>query len=212
MVAPDGGHGVGRCPRLHDVKTRVLSLAGGTGVLLASLLVPVPTASAADRVVTVSDFSFSPDQVGLTLSSRIEFVFTDDNHSSTSDDGFWDTGEQPAESLERIWFPSSGTYDYHCVNHASMTGSVGVRPRATGSSDDGWKLRWADAEAPDDRTYDVQVRRKGADAWKSFRSDTTSRIGSFDPKRAGTWKVRARTSRDDGGTSRWSPVKRVSVS
>lgn len=190
---------------------RLLPFGGALGVLLSSLLAPVGPAAAADQPVTVSDFTFSPDPVRLTLASNVEYVFVDGGHSATSDDGFWDTGVQAASTMDRIWFPSSGTFDYHCTNHASMTGAVRVKPRATGSPEDGWTLRWASDDAPDNRRYDVQVRRQGADAWKDFRDDTAGATGSFDPRRGGTWKVRARTS-GDGGTSRWSPVKRVSVS
>ncbi|MFC5178962.1 cupredoxin domain-containing protein [Nocardioides taihuensis] len=178
-------------------------------VLALALALPSP-AVAADRVVTVSDAGYSPDVVRLTLGSRVEFTFVDPGHSATSDVGFFDTGVQTG-GLEREWFWASGSYRYHCTAHPSTTGRVRVPPRATEETDGGWLLWWADADAPDTTTYDVQVRRRGADAWRDLRSDTTDASASFDPARRGPWKVRARAVLTaSGATSGWSPVLRLS--
>jgi plastocyanin len=180
-------------------------------MLAVALAVPSP-AAAADRVVTVSDFQYSPADPTLTLGSRVEFTFADPGHSATSDQGFFDTGVR-ADGFKRVWFPASGTYPFHCVNHASMTGSVRVPPRATAATDGGWLVRWADVEAPSTLSYDVQKRRPGGTRWRDWRTDTTDATTTFDPARSGTWRIRARsTSSAEGvGTSRWSPTLKVEV-
>ena len=181
----------------------------GAGMLGLALVVPSP-AVAADRVVTVSSFQFSPDGVRLTLGSHVEFAFVDPGHSATSDDGFFDTSVR-AGGLVRVPFPSSGTYPYHCVNHASMTGTVGVPPRVTLATDGGWLVRWADVEDPGTLTYDVQKRRPGRTGWRDWRTGTTDATATFDPRVGGTWQIRARTTLTDTGTSRWSPIRKVKV-
>ena len=51
-------------------------------------------------------------------------------HTSTSDTpGLWDTGNIPAGSSKTTTFTTAGTFNFHCIYHASMgmTGSITVQ-------------------------------------------------------------------------------------
>lgn len=183
-------------------------------VLVGALLVAPAPAHAADAAVEVADFAFTPATVRVGLGDRVQWTFTDQmSHTSTSDQGFWNSGLKNDGETFSHTFGSAGTYAYHCTPHPQMTGRVKVPLRVTGSPADGWTLRWATGVAPDGRDFDVQVRRKGAGSWTWYRRDTTAATGAFDPGRSGTWKIRARTSNTDAGaSSRWSPVRSLTVS
>jgi len=184
-------------------------------VLLGALLVVVPApAQAGGTTVTVADTAFTPAQVTVALGQTVTWSFPQQvNHTTTSDQGFWNSGSRNGGETFARAFASAGTYAYHCIPHPQMTGKVRVPLEASGSAADGWTLRWATGAAPDGRDYDVQVRRNGADTWTWFRRNAEKATGTFDPARSGTWKVRARTSNTDAGkSSQWSPVRSVAVS
>lgn len=54
-------------------------------------------------------------------------------HTTTSDDGLWDSGDMNLGSTFVYTFSNAGTYDYHCNNHAQMTGTITV-VNSTGST------------------------------------------------------------------------------
>jgi plastocyanin len=183
--------------------------------LLAALLLPglvaltaLPPAQAAGVTVTVADMTFSPAKVGVGLGESVTWSFQDSiNHTSTSDQGFWDVGPASGGATRTVVFASAGRYDYHCRIHAMMHGRVVVPLQVSGSVQAGWKLRWLAGANPKGRSYDVQMRKVGSRTWRLFRHDTTSATGFFAP-RPGTWQVRARTLE---GTlpSGWSPAVRL---
>src|SRR5918998_4022759 len=117
--------------------------------------------------------SFGPARVTVAVGETVTWTFQDATaHTATSDQGFFNTGLASSGETRTVRFRSAGTYPYHCTPHPHMTGRVGVPVTATGSRDDGWKLRWLAGENPKNRAYDVQVRRKGTQDWRSFRKAT----------------------------------------
>jgi plastocyanin len=184
--------------------SRVLGLLGVLVALLLPLLPAAPT-SAAGATVTVADMAFSPASVRVGLGESVTWSFQDSiAHTVTSDDGFFATGAVSGGARRSVRFASAGVFAYHCSIHPMMHGKVSVPMAATGSVEDGWKLRWLAGDNPKGRSYDVQVRRSGSKTWTSFRHHTTAGSGRFDPG-AGSWQARARTVK--GPTSSgWSPV------
>ena len=65
------------------------------------------------------------------------------DHSSTSDDGFWDSGAVAAGATYTRRFASAGAFAYHCTFHANMRGKVAVPLKVKGRPSSGWNLRWA---------------------------------------------------------------------
>jgi plastocyanin len=178
---------------------------------LAALLLPLVASAptqAAGATVTVADMAFSPAATGVGLGETVTWTFRDAiSHTVTSDDGFFDTGAVSGGASRSVRFPSAGSFAYHCSIHSMMRGRVSVPMAATGSVVDGWKLRWLAGENPKGRTYDVQVRRVGAERWTSYKQKTTGAVGRFDPG-AGAWQARARTVKKDQHSG-WSPVLRL---
>jgi plastocyanin len=165
--------------------------------------------AAAPASVTVANMSFGPSRVTVGVGETVTWRFQDAMaHTATSDNGFFNTGSASGGASRTVRFGSAGTFPYHCIFHPMMVGRVGVPVSATGSVDDGWRLRWLAGDNPKNRAYDVQVRRKGTTTWTSFRKATTVATGRFDPGK-GVWQVRARTLKG-AAKSGWSPVRTLS--
>ena len=95
---------------------------------MAALLVFAPAASAQDEMtVSIQDFFFEPDQ--LTVAPGTTVTWVNDGavpHTSTADDGAWDSGTlQPGESFS-FTFDDPGDYSYFCEIHPDMTATITV--------------------------------------------------------------------------------------
>jgi plastocyanin len=186
----------------------------------AALLVPLgvadarvvaPASARAGASVTVADMAFSPGTVTVAVGETVTWTFADAvPHTSTSDDGFWDSGIRSGGATYARKFKSAGTFAYHCTIHPMMRGRVRVPVTATGTPAKGWKLRWSTRKARGRTQFDVRVRR-GSGPWKLLETDTHAAAVRFDPARAGVWRVRARTEKG-AKRSGWSPVVTVKVS
>ena len=187
------------------------SVLAALAVLVLPCFVAVPAHSQDVRAadVTVANVSFGPSRVTVGVGETVTWTFQDSMaHSATSDNGFFNTGLASGGASRTVRFRSAGKFPYHCMVHPHMVGRVSVPVSATGSAEDGWKLRWLAGDNPKNRGYDVQVRRKGAKTWTSFRKATTTGSARFDPGN-GAWQVRARTLKG-AARSGWSPVVTLS--
>ena len=177
-------------------------------VLLLSSVTASP-AAAAGASVTVANMAFGPGKVSVALGERVTWTFSDSvAHTTTSDQGLWDSGTRSGGATYSRAFTSAGTFAYHCTLHPHMHGKVAVSLKATGSPSDGWKLRWATRVGR--LTFDVQVRR-GSGPWRSLLSGTSKAAQRFEPARAGSYSVRARTVKG-GERSGWSPATTLPIS
>jgi plastocyanin len=191
------------------MKLRVLA---ATLVALGMSLVPVTAeagrpapAARAGASVTVTSFLFSPKAVTVSVGRSVTWNF-EATHTTTSSQGFWDSGSRGSGASFSRAFTSSGSYPYLCTIHPSMRGAVNVPVKATGSPTAGWTLRWSTAPGTGSTTFDVQVRKPGRTAWKPFETDTTLATTDYNPSKAGKYAVRARTT-EGNNTSSWSPPK-----
>jgi plastocyanin len=188
------------------MKLRALTLA----VLLVPVLAPSPT-HAAGASVTVADMAFSPTSVTVGLGDAVTWTFRDSlAHTTTSDQGFWDSGSKAGGATYARTFTSAGTFAYHCTIHTMMRGSVKVPLTAGGAPSKGYKLAWATVKGAGGITYDVQTRL-GSGTWVSLKAGTTGTHAKLDPAKAGKYSVRARTVKG-GERSGWSPTVTVTVS
>jgi plastocyanin len=184
------------------------------GAALAAALVPAfvaAPAQAAPHTVTVAHMSFGPASVTAALGDSVTWSFQDSvAHTTTSDQGFWDSGVKSAGATYSRAFTSAGTFAYHCSIHSMMRGKVTVPMRTSGSAGAGYKLTWATAKGTGGIAFDVQTRL-GSGTWVSLKTGTTGTHAKFDPAKAGKYSVRARTTK---GTKRsgWSPTVRVTIS
>jgi plastocyanin len=168
-------------------------------------------AKAGSATVTVANMTFSPFSVTVGLGSSVTWSFADSvAHTTTSDQGFWNSGVKPSGTSYTRVFGSAGSFAYHCNIHPEMHGEVRVLLTANGTAAKGYKLSWATARATGKIAFDVQTR-KGHGRWKPLRTGTTRASARFNPAMAGTYQVRART--DKGAKhAGWSPAVRVTIS
>jgi len=95
---------------------------------MVALVVFAPAASAQDDMtVSIQDFSFSPDQMTVAPGTTVTWVNDGQQpHTSTADDGTWDSGTlQPGDDYS-FTFDQPGTYTYHCSIHPDMTATITV--------------------------------------------------------------------------------------
>jgi len=186
---------------------RVLAVAA-----TAALLVPSGAAEArAGASVTVADMAFSPGAVSVGLGQTVTWSFQDSvAHTSTSDQGFWDSGTKTNGTTYARTFTSAGTFAYHCSIHAMMRGTVKVPLASKGTASKGYTLTWATVKGSNGIAYDVQTRL-GKGTWVSLKAGTTATHAKFNPAKAGKYSVRARTAKG-GAKSGWSPTVTVTIS
>ena len=191
--------------------TRRLLAPAAALAAATAFLVPAGSAEARAASVTVANMAFSPAAVGTTLGGTVTWSFQDPfNHTSTSDQGFWDSGSRSSGATYTHTFTSAGTFSYHCTIHSMMHGTVKVPLTASGAPSKGFRLTWATVRGSGPITYDVQTRR-GTGAWVWLRKATTSGHAHFDPATAGRYAVRARTGKG-AARSGWSPTVTVTIS
>ena len=82
-------------------------------------------------LVIMADFSFAPQTVTITKNQYVTWKNTGAvTHTSTSDTAGWNTSSvTPGQTSSAVYFPTPGTYTYHCNMHpAIMTATVVVNP------------------------------------------------------------------------------------
>lgn len=83
--------------------------------------------SAEDSIV-MSQTSFVPDEITVSVDTTVTWT-NDDTiaHTTTSDDGTWDSGTMSPDDTFEVTFDEAGTYEYFCTIHPStMRGIITV--------------------------------------------------------------------------------------
>ncbi len=183
-------------------------------ILIALLLIvaAVPAARAG-QTVDIANFFFSPASLTAGLGDQITFNNTAGiSHTSTSDDGFWNTGTIIGGSSEVVDFSASGRFPYHCAIHPSMMAVivVPITVSPAGPVTAGTKLTITFAsDQVTGRTYTVQ-RRRGHRHWVTMASGTSALFMTYTPGKAGKFRFRAAAIKG-GQMSGWSPKVLVKV-
>lgn len=103
-----------------------MALAGG----LALLIVFAPALNAAHIQVSISNFAFTPHGSRIMVGDTITWTNNDAvQHTSTSDNGVWDSGLLSRGQTFTFVFHNTGTFPYHCSLHLSMKDTVFVSPQ-----------------------------------------------------------------------------------
>ena len=96
----------------------------------ANCNIPVtsPIFGSTRALVAIRGFNFQPDTIRIAPGTVVTWVNcepeTVDAHTSTSEDGLWDSPFlAPGESYTRT-FSAAGNFDYFCVPHPFMRGVV----------------------------------------------------------------------------------------
>jgi plastocyanin len=88
-----------------------------------------PAAAARNGHVTVSitNFAFKPAKLTVKAGTRVTFVNHDSTaHTATADHGGFGTGTIDPSHSGTVRLAKPGTYPYHCLFHAFMTGTITV--------------------------------------------------------------------------------------
>src|SRR5215208_8104454 len=103
---------------------------------MAALLVFAPAASAQDDMtVSIQDFSFNPGQITVAPGTTVTWTNEGPSpHTTTADDGSWDSGTMQQGDDFSFTFDKPGTYTYHCSIHPQMTASIKVSGSAKNSA------------------------------------------------------------------------------
>ena len=190
---------------------RAARILAGLALLapVVTLLV-VPPAQATTRSVLVDHDAFSPGSLTVVLGDTVRWAFGE-THSSTSDQGFWDSGHKSSGTTYSRVFADAGTYPYHCTIHSMMHGKILAPVRASGSTSSGYTVRWSSrTSTPSSVRYDVQYKLVGSSTWTNWRTGTASRSATFNPSGTHSYYVHARTH-VGSHTSSWSPSITVKV-
>lgn len=109
-----------------------------TGTALAGALILAPAASATSRKIGLGNFQWSAPAVTVNLGDTVTWVWTgpDTQHSITGLSANalgWDsdpgrTPDHKPGDRYQIRFTAPGTYEFHCVLHGIVRGSVTVQP------------------------------------------------------------------------------------
>ena len=77
---------------------------------------------------TLTNTAYAPNPISIAAGGTITWTNNDAvAHTSTGDDGSWNSGTiAPGANFSRM-FPSAGTFVYHCTIHPGMVGTVTVR-------------------------------------------------------------------------------------
>ncbi|WP_183096112.1 cupredoxin domain-containing protein [Nocardioides stalactiti] len=189
------------------IRTLLAPVALGAAALTTAAVLGAPSAVGGGSTISASGVTFTPANTTVAQGTSVTWSFTG-THTTTSDQAFWNSGNRSTGATYSQGMKSAGKFPYHCTIHAGMNGSITVPLRVTGGSEgSGWTLRWSTATAGAGRAFDVQYRRTGTTAWRSFRTDTTAATGLFNLAQSGTYQLRARTSNTaQDRESGWSPI------
>ncbi|MBD3233616.1 MAG: T9SS type A sorting domain-containing protein [candidate division Zixibacteria bacterium] len=95
--------------------------------LVVTVALLAPSSYAGNVDVAIQNFSFVPEDVTIGVGDEVRWEnFDGVNHTSTSDDGVWDSGVIPPGERFEFQFNTAGEYPYHCSIHPMMTGNVTV--------------------------------------------------------------------------------------
>jgi plastocyanin len=106
-------------------------IAGGiAGAVLMTAVAGCGSSSsgASGNAVSIVNFNFQPS--GLTVAAGTAVTWTntttDTTHTTTSNDGVWDSGHLDPGKTFSFTFTRAGTFAFHCNIHPSMTGTITV--------------------------------------------------------------------------------------
>ncbi|MEL6883839.1 MAG: cupredoxin family copper-binding protein [Pseudomonadota bacterium] len=118
--------------------TRLSRRRFGQGLSASVALTDLPRPAAAHDgphtfEVRVSGFAFVPQRVEIAVGDTVVWINEDiAPHTATARDRSWETDALDAEASARVVFETPGEFEYFCVFHPHMTGTVFVRPKRAG--------------------------------------------------------------------------------
>jgi plastocyanin len=77
---------------------------------------------------TLTTTAYNPNPIAISAGGTVTWMNNDSiTHTSTGNNGDWDSRAMaPGASFSKT-FPSAGTFQYHCAIHPNMVGTVTVQ-------------------------------------------------------------------------------------
>jgi plastocyanin len=112
---------------------RRAAVTWAASLIVACGLLALPlVAFAATSAVNIQNSAFAPTSTTIKVGDTVTWTNRDAfSHTSTSDNGAWDTGVIVAGASGSFTFRSAGTFAYHCSIHSFMKGTVTVQAVST---------------------------------------------------------------------------------
>ncbi|MBD3219302.1 MAG: T9SS type A sorting domain-containing protein [candidate division Zixibacteria bacterium] len=96
-------------------------------IVLTGVLLCVPALFGQTVQVTIVDFAFDPQNLEIEIGTTVQWTnFDGATHTTTANDGTWDSGNLSQGESFSFTFNETGTFDYICDIHPFMTGTVEV--------------------------------------------------------------------------------------
>jgi len=90
-----------------------------------------------ENEVWMENIAFTPGEISVPVGTTVKWVNKDDvDHTVTSSEGFFDSGNISAGEIYEYTFDSTGTFGYVCTLHSGMTGTVIVGDSGSNGDDD----------------------------------------------------------------------------
>src|ERR1043166_2450836 len=105
----------------------VQSLRCALCVLAICLLSCSPQAFGTSANISIINFAFTPNDVSIHVNDSVTWTWVGSPHTTTSDNGLWDSGVFGAGHTFTRAFTSAGSFPFHCTVHPFMTGSINVK-------------------------------------------------------------------------------------
>ena len=84
-----------------------------------------PASAGEAQTVTIQDFAFTPQTLTIAAGTTVTWTNNDASpHTSTSSNGAWDSGNLNQGESFSFTFTTPGTYDYVCIYHGGMSGTI----------------------------------------------------------------------------------------
>ena len=97
-------------------------------ILEGECTVPLSAIGPNKAIVAIRNFTFFPDTVRIRPGGEVTWVNCEtdvpDFHTSTSEDGLWDSGALNQREFFARRFDTVGEFDYFCTPHPAMRGVV----------------------------------------------------------------------------------------
>jgi amicyanin len=85
------------------------------------------SSSVSANTITIKDLAFNPGTLTVKVGTNVTWTNQDSmSHTVTSDSGLFESDSLSNGQTFVYMFNTTGTYDYHCSIHPSMTGKIVV--------------------------------------------------------------------------------------
>ncbi len=130
LSVPASIYASGRCPGFAEART-ALAAAEATQAAAESAPTPAPqgTPPANTAPVEIIDFKFVPPSLTIKTGRTVTWTNKDaipHTATSTADPKVWDSGNLNQNQDYSFTFDKAGTYDYFCIYHPYMKGTIVV--------------------------------------------------------------------------------------